>query len=304
MGMVLNFKTQGIVINFLETYRSEDTIRAYESILKDFFNVSDIELITDYKIKNTTYQNVQEYILTLTNTKAKNTVKQRIGCLRALFNYALDEELIEINPFADNRIKGLIRKNCVKEEVSTGRALSIKEIDILINTIRNAKTKTPQKKLDLIRDELLINFMLRTGCRKDEAVHIKRDNIIYKSIEEKYFVEINGKGNKIRYVQLTNKTIDDLNDWKIIRNKNTETIFGLNCESNINKILDKWAEEAKLGNITVHDLRRTFCTNLIKKGLNIRLVQQLMGHASLITTEKYIKDINYFDQNLDDFVTW
>lgn len=197
MGALVELKSKGMIENFIDTYSSSNTIETYTIIIKEFFNVKDLSLVTDYKIKNITYQDAQKFIVNLTNTKSKNTVKQRIGCLRALFNYAIDEQLVSENPFADRRIKKIIHNNCVKDEVSSGKALSIYEIKQLINTIENYPANTFQKELDLLRDKLLINFMLRTGCRESEVINFKMEHIEYNSIKKSIILKLMVKEIKI-----------------------------------------------------------------------------------------------------------
>lgn len=303
MGTIINLKPKETLIdNFISTYKSADTIKSYTTILKEFFKVSDLNLITDYKIKNVTYQDVQNYILQLAHTKAKNTVKQRIGCLRALFNYAIEEELITINHFANIRIKGLLKKNCVNDELDAGRALSKDEIKILINTIKNFKAKTERKKIDLIRDTTLINLMLRTGLRESEVINLNWNNVKYNSIKEKWYLEITGKGNKQRPIQLTEKMYNELIEWKNLNQK--DSIFGFNSTSNINKIIEKWSRLSGLGHISPHDLRRTLATNLAESGMPLEKIQQILGHESILTTQNYIKNIYRYEQNLDEYIDW
>lgn len=303
MGTVVNLKQDESLVNkFISTYRSTNTIKSYTTILKEFFKVSDLNLITDYKIKNVTYQDTQNYILQLANSKAKNTVKQRIGCLRALFNYATEEELISTNHFANNRIKGLLKKNCVNDELESGRALSKDEINILINTIKCSETKTERKKLDLVRDELLIKLMLRTGLRESEVINFSMEHIIYNTIKEKYYIKVLGKGNKERVIQLTEIMHKELLEWDKINDK--ETVFGFNTTSNINKIVEKWGILSGLGHLTPHMMRHTFCTNLIERGMPLEKIQKIMGHESIQTTMRYCHNIYRYEQNLDEYIDW
>lgn len=302
MGALVELKSKGMVENFINTYSSSNTIETYTIIIKEFFNVKDLSLVTDYKIKNITYQDAQKFIVNLTDTKSKNTVKQRIGCLRALFNYAIDEKLVSVNPFADRRIKKIIHNNCVKDEVNSGRALSINEIKQLISTIENHPVYTPQKKLDLIRDKLLINFMLRTGCRESEVIDFEMEHIEYNSIKEKYYIKVNGKGNKDRIIQLTETMHKELLEWDKINNK--DTVFGFKTVSNINKIVERWGKISGIGNLSPHDMRRTFATNLAEKGISLEKLQKILGHQSIQTTQTYIKDTYRYEQNLDELVTW
>jgi site-specific recombinase XerD len=297
MGTLLAIKQeQNTVDNFLSDYDSDRTIQAYTTILKEFFQVSDSRLITNYKITKVTYEDVYKYVLGLIDAKAKSTVNQRVGCLRAFFNYIMDHEeeldiYIKENHFANSSLNRLINRKCQKGQ-EVGRALSIDEIEKLMSVI------TKQ------RDKALIHFMLRTGVRKEEVMNVVWEDIKYNTIEGKWFVTIIGKGNKLRQIQLMDNMMQELNDWKEVWNPIKETIFGLNDMSNINKMLDKYCILAEIPHCTCHDLRRTTATNLIKKGMNIRELQKLLGHASISTTEGYLKDIQTLEQNLEQFITW
>lgn len=290
---------------FMNRYNSEDTIKSYTRIIKDFFQVDNIYLVPNYRIKNTSYRNAEDYIYKLLKeNKSKNTIKQTIGCLRALFNHAMRKEhnLTNINHFADPELQNLIKLNCINEEETHGRALNLEEIKLLIDTIKNYPVKTERKKLDLLRDELLFNFMFRTGLRESEVIDFTMDNIIYHSITGKYFIKIVGKGNKERVIQLTDEMHNELLEWDKINFKNT--VFGFNSTSNINKIVEKWSKISGVKNITPHTFRYSFATNLANNGMPLEKLQKILGHSSLLTTQIYLKDTYKYKQNMDEYMTW
>lgn len=94
----------------------------------------------------------------------------------------------------------------------------------------------------------------------------------------------------------------ELLEWNKFNTKNT--IFGFKTVSNINKIIEKWGNLSGIGHLSPHDMRRTFATNLAEKGISLEKLQRILGHQDIKTTQKYIKDIYRYEQNLDELVTW
>ena len=131
--LALKYQSQTIPL-FLDQFKSEETLRGYKFIIKDFFSVENELQVTNQMIQQVTYHKVQEYIKHLINqNKKKSTVNRSVNCLRSLFNYAYAEEIVTCNPFADTRIKNLIRVNMTKDEDEiVGRALSKEEINKLL----------------------------------------------------------------------------------------------------------------------------------------------------------------------------
>ncbi len=310
MGAVVAFKTynnieesNNFIKRFLERYNSKDTAIAYVRILKHFFRVSDVYLITLDDIASITLNDAEDYIKEISKEYATRSVKQTIGCLRAFYNQAVKKNIVKVNHFADNEIKELVKLNCTKTENTNGRALTEEEIIHLYETIKNYPANTERKRMDLKRDELLFKFMFRTGLRESEVVGFTMDNILYHSRTDKHFIKINGKGNKERIIQLTDDMYNELIEWNKI-NEN-DTVFGFKTLNNINKLMDKWGERSGLGHLTPHDTRRTFATNLWKKGIDIYKLQKILGHESIKTTEIYIQDNIYkYEQDLDGYITW
>jgi len=305
-----------IIDRFLNTFDADNTVIAYKRIIKEFFETDNLQSITIFNLRKITYINVEEYILKQTKNKSKNTIKQAINCLRALYKYVIRDErrkgsnLITINPFADEEIKELLRKNCETDDSEVGRALSKKEISMLINTIKNAKMNTPLKQRDAKRDETLIKLMLRIGCRKEEVINFNWYDIEYNSIKNIYIIKIlNGKGNKTRQIHLVDKMYNELMEWKEVDKKirkdiNDNSIFGLKDLSNVNKILKKWSNLARIGHIEVHDLRRTFATQLELQGVPISIISKALGHANEMVTIRYLKKDKVCDENLEEYIVW
>lgn len=285
-----------IVKGWYSSFSSKETLRSYNYVARSFFNVSNIEMITNNMIKNINYMNVQDYIKTmLDENKSKNTIRKYTECLKSLFNYAQDEMIIEYNPFGDRRMKKLIKNNTEKNSEEVGIALTIKQINQLKEVIDNK------------RDKLLIFFALRTGCRVNELINVKYKDITFNAEEQNWFLHILGKGRKHRYIFISEKMYNELQEYI---NNNNNCVIGLSDElifpmstSNVNRIVAKWGN--KIGvEVTPHDLRRTACSNLINNNVNIRYIQEFMGHSSMAITERYIKGINKFKKNAGKYIKY
>jgi site-specific recombinase XerD len=139
----------------------------------------------------------------------------------------------------------------------------------------------------------LVILLLSTGIRRTEAVSITLDDLDL----EQGQVLIRGKGGKERVVPLAEQTVEALQEYLKHRVKTkcrhlfVSTTGGHAFQGRIvNRILDRIVERAGLQGqgITPHKLRHTFATHLIRNGADVRTVQELLGHADIQTTARYL----------------
>lgn len=126
---------------------------------------------------------------------------------------------------------------------------------------------------------IILSLLFKTGVRAFELLNIKNQDIL----EDKIFLK--GKGNKFRYIYLDSAFLQKIkNRYRfIIVAKNGRKI----TQKQLNLIIKNFSQ--KVGYyFTPHDLRRSFCTNLIKNGCNLKVVQKLMGHSNISITSRYI----------------
>jgi integrase/recombinase XerD len=152
-----------------------------------------------------------------------------------------------------------------------------KDVEALLSVIQQKKT---HKKV-ILRDILLVELAWRTGLRRAELSNLKARDIHADSL-----IVRSGKGEKDRMIPLSPITADKLHKF-ISEMKPEEKVFKLNPVSLGMKIKD-FAKRAGLNNFHCHSLRHKFCTDLLEKGADIRVVQQLMGHENLNTTQVYL----------------
>lgn len=130
------------------------------------------------------------------------------------------------------------------------------------------------------RLKIIVKLLITTGMRSCEIKELNKNNFYNNKIL------IKGKGNKYRFVFINKEISDLIRKWKykyFLVNKNGKKI----SDKQLRKILKDLGEKINTP-LHPHMLRRTFCTELIKKGCNLKVVQKLMGHSSISITSKYI----------------
>ncbi len=152
-----------------------------------------------------------------------------------------------------------------------------KDIEAILSVIQLKKT---HKKV-IARDTLLVELGWRTGLRRAEL-----SNLEARDIHTDFLVVQHGKGQKDRVIPLTPTIAEKLHNF-IVGMKPNDKIFKLNAISLGMKIKDL-ANRAGLNDFHCHSLRHKFATDLLEKGADIRVVQQLMGHENLNTTQVYL----------------
>lgn len=158
--------------------------------------------------------------------------------------------------------------------------LTPKEIKQLISVIDNDRNK------------LIVEFIFSTGVRISECINMKINNL---NFDEYTGNVISGKGNKDRIIILSKKWVEDYKKYLSNRKIHSEYLFCNNLGQSlsvdtIQKFLKVYAHKANIDKkISPHTLRHSFATNLLENDVNIRYIQQLLGHANLNTTQIYTK---------------
>lgn len=165
--------------------------------------------------------------------------------------------------------------------------LTIEEVDNLLNI-------NPKKPLDY-RNIAMLEVMYGSGLRISEVCDLKINNIDY----DEDIIRVMGKGSKERIVPMNNKTINSLKEYInnyrsfLLKEKQSEYVF-LNKSGNklsrvgFFKIVKKLCEECGIKKeISPHTLRHSFATHLLNNGTNLRVIQELLGHSNITTTQIY-----------------
>lgn len=166
-----------------------------------------------------------------------------------------------------------------KLEKKLPTVLTKDEIKKLLESTQNPKHK------------LLIEFMYSSGLRVSECVSLEFDDL---DLQEKMGKVKHGKGNKERYIILSDNLIKHLNDYASKKKDKGPYIFSVNGRHITTRQAQKVVQEAakKAGikkRVFCHALRSSFATHLLEAGTDIRIIQELLGHSDLSTTQIYTK---------------
>ncbi len=204
-----------------------------------------------------------------------------ISGIKSFYKFLLIEEKIEKDPTA------------LLEAPKVGRKLpeilSVEEIDTIINAV---DIKKPEGQ----RNKAILETLYSCGLRVSELIDLKISNLFFES----GFIKIEGKGSKERLVPISTKAIKEINLYLSEYRRNLkihpehEDILFLNRRGKklsrvmIFTIIKNITKKLNLEkNISPHTFRHSFATHLIDGGANLRAVQEMLGHESIITTEIY-----------------
>ncbi len=267
---------------------SSQTLKAYSLDLKQFlrFLSTKNEL---YHFKQIDKVVIREYIQILTSNNKVKTVKRKIASLKACFNYLEFEERISLNPFHKMRVN-------IKEPFKLPTVMTISEVKKIFKVIYRARNRCKQGENHayqaIVRDIAVLELLFITGIRVSELCNLKSKNIDINN----GLVKINGKGNKERIIQICNpESKNALNEYKkLFLTPDKSNYFFLNrlnkrlSEQSVRYMIKRYVKETKLKtNITPHVFRHTFATTLLEADVDIKYIQHLLGHSSIMTTQIY-----------------
>jgi site-specific recombinase XerD len=285
LSKINNTSKNNVVMDWLDQFKSEDTIRGYKYGVEDFFGCN-IENISEWKIKGIKFSDVQKYIEGLFDEeKSDNTIRLRKSALSSLFEYCIDAEIVSENPCNHRRINKLIKLRETEGKYE-GKSISKEQIGILLGEIDNKK------------EHLIVGLMFKTGVRVSELIDICGEDIEYR---DGYWLRVLGKGSKVRYICLKDELVEEIMEYMEDRRiGEEEKLFNIGTRQ-VDRVLKKWSGELGL---SCHDCRRSFAMNFIKNGGLLTDLQRLLGHSKLETTRGYLVEFNVFDSSVGDVIDW
>ncbi len=251
---------------------SENTYKSYNDNLKKFNEFLDGE-----NLLNLDNDNIKSFLYNL-NLSSK-TRAHYLTVINSFYNFLINEGDININPCLNIKMPKLEKK--------LPNYLSVDEIDNLLNI----KLIKPTD----YRNKAMLEVLYASGLRISELVNLKLSQIDYNEC----IIKIMGKGKKERITPLNSVAIKYLklycNEYRqyILKTKNSEYVFINNIGTAISrqgffKILKKLTKEAGITkDISPHTLRHSFATHLLNNGADLRVIQEILGHENLVTTEIY-----------------
>lgn len=248
---------------------------------KDLNEYNSFILSNKINYKNMDYNEAKEYVIYLNKKNdAKSTISRKLSSLRTFYKYLVLNNKVESNPF--------LLVSSPKKEKRIPKFINYNNIEEILN-VPNIKTKEGQ------RERVILEVLYASGVRVSELVNIKLKDIDFSNKN----ILILGKGSKERLVSFGDYALEYINLYlkegrKLLLDgvKSDYLIVGKKSEKlttrRVEQIIDDIIKRTSIKlNITPHMFRHTFATHLLDNGCDLLVVQELLGHASLSSTEIY-----------------
>lgn len=264
-----------------QRFASTETLRAYESDLRQFGDYLSGEYFDegeDFGSEAVDALAVRGFVARLhRNGLGKASVGRKLSAVRSFLKHAVREGRIDASPAATvptPRKPRLLPKN-----------LTVDEVFALLDGIGGDD-------LAALRDRAILEFLYATGLRVGELASLDLDDVDLSA----GMVRVLGKGRKERIVPFGSKAMGSLSRWlsaSASLRKSADALFlnlrgGRLTDRSVRRILDRRLLEASIhAHASPHALRHTFATHMLGAGADLRAIQELLGHASLSTTQRY-----------------
>lgn len=284
----MNNATTSIIeeyLNYCKTQKRLDhkTIKAYRIDLTQFSN-----FFKDSNIQSFSVSDIESFIGYLNENFKPKTAKRKLASLKALFHYLEYKNIIEANPF--NKIRTKFR-----EPLLLPKTIPLYTIETFLAVIYHANSLayTTYRKKRTLLDIAIIETLFSTGIRISELCGLKYTDVNLHDAS----IRIYGKGSKERIIQIGNDdVIRLLNRYKDNFQSEIENsgYFFVNpnatpiSDQSIRRMINKYCSLAAIDlHITPHMFRHTFATCLLEADVDIRYIQEMLGHSSITVTEIY-----------------
>lgn len=260
---------------------SPNTVSAYRDDLESFLAF----LCNDYftlgrdqlDLRRVDHLAIRAYIAHLARRKlSRASTARHLSALRTFFKYLMREGVLTANP-----ARGVATP---RREKHLPSVLQVSDVTLLM--------EIPRRETALgIRDRAWLELLYGSGLRISELVGIDIDDVQLRA----RLVRVRGKGAKERIVPFGGKAEEAVREWLGVREASADeaALFvnyrGLRITArSVRRLFDGYVRDASLrAGVSPHTLRHSFATHLLNAGADLRAIQELLGHASLSTTQKY-----------------
>ena len=267
-GLLLKLKKELEIRNF-----SNKTVKGYIYSIEKFIEFS--------KNKGLNEDTVKDYVQLNLKKKNPSSVRKDLFAIKFFFDKILKQKINLPNPKKNNPIPEI---------------LTIEEIKKLIESTLN------------IKHRLIIKLLYGCGLKVSEIVNLKKVDINFG--EGLIHIKLS-KGKRDRFVKIPSSIKEELNNY--IKNVESEILFPSNrggklTKDTIQKIVRNSARKAKIKKrVYPHLLRHSFATHLLERGTDLRIIQKLLGHSDIKTTQIYTQISQASIKNINsplDYISW
>jgi len=258
------------------------TIKAYQIDLAQF------SALMGQSRSGLTRESIMEYVSVLHQRYKPRSIRRKIASVKAFCGYLEFEKLVEENPFSRIRLK-------LSTPLILPRTIHLSAIEAILMGAYQMKenAKTTEQRNTVLRDIAVLELLFATGIRVSELCALQCGDVRLNAGE----IKIYGKGAKERFVQIVNPDVLEVLSIYQETYRDAMALTGTFFVNRLNKplsdqsvrsIVNRYSKLAGMENhITPHMFRHSFATLLLEEGVDIRYIQQLLGHSSIVTTQIY-----------------
>lgn len=259
------------------------TLKAYKIDLQQFSDYISQRQVECNK------ETLQDYLVFLNKKYKVKSVKRKLASIKAFFSYLEYEELLNQNPFSRLRIK-------LHEPSILPRTIPFTTVEVLLKCAYQQKSFVKMDTYSfraIVRDIAVLELLFASGMRVSEICSLHTDSINLSDGTIKIF----GKGSKERIIQIGNEAVldairtyhnvfsDEITSWGyFFINRLGNPLSDQSVRCMINRYVSLAGIEM---HITPHMFRHSFATLLLEEDVDIRYIQHLLGHSSIVTTQIY-----------------
>lgn len=287
------------IVSFLqhgqvERNLSARTLRAYESDLVQFY-----EHVHDTPAVAITQSDLERYVDKLGDSPYRDTsIRRKVAALKVFFRFLEEKGIVTESPARKLRIKKPV-ENKVPVVLSSRELKSLlsapkRQMELMVQQ-RDRSTGGRNRYFCAVRDNLVIELLFLTGVRIGELVALDIGDVDLPNTR----LRITGRGTRERYVVLTSElVVEALREYLVLRNdrgieSNALFVGRSGTRLTIYSIENIFKKHVRLAeikrHITPHSLRHTMAAMMVNSGANLREVQEVLGHASILSTQVYAR---------------
>lgn len=263
---------------------SQYTVRNYRQAIVDWIIWLKQTGYSSGNFKRADKRTARAYVAELSGKYSHSTIHNRVSAIRSFYKFLIQTQEMDSDPFS------LVKLPKLKKDLPI--FLTESAMPSLLSAPRNTVENEKSDATDAIRNALCIELLYGAGLRVSELCNMKWRDIEFATNTAR----ILGKGSKVRFCPFGEKAGEVLRTWRdefasskdfdanVITLKDGKPIY----PRYVQRMIKKYLVQAGLPtNITPHKLRHSFATHLVNNGIDLRSLQEMLGHASLSTTQIY-----------------
>jgi integrase/recombinase XerC len=269
------------IFDFLTYLRNErnvspHTVRSYQSDLEQLST-----FLGDKELSAVDHQTLRQFIAHLMQGDVKkSSIARKLSAIRSFFRYLNREGILTNNPA---RLVATPRRD--------KRLPSVLTADDALRLMNSPNSKKPEDNGIMLRDRAVLETLYSTGIRASELIGMNREDLDHNDS----LIRIRGKGRRERIVPIGSKALDAIDAYRKCMargSENTAVFLGPSGKRltarTVQRILENHRKQlGLLQKASPHTLRHSFATHMLESGADLRAIQELLGHASLSTTQRY-----------------